>query len=209
MRYHTHSLAFHPLLSITMPLKYGLFCAVIVFNLTACESSATQNDDATASDTAATNSEDRGAYGYEAFLFGTVTDTLRGNARFGDVLIQDTGAVVSVIVLEARGGFGGGIYITRGDTVMPQVGTYDLADAAQVEAPEPPGQFVMRYQQGLQRQLASSGGRLTLETVSDTLIEGSFNATLRGLVSGQSVVDVRAQGTFSAEPGSVGYIIGL
>lgn len=194
-----------------MSLRSGLLCTAALLFFSACEMGAAPEEELAPSDTTAAGVQED--FPYEVVLYGVSPDTLRGEAAFGRVLERNSGREEFIIELEAGGGFAGGLYITRGDTVRPEVGTYQLADAAQRDSTLGPGRYVLFLQEGLMRQMASSGGQLTFDIVTDTLIAGSFDATLRGVTSeggtAPSESEIRARGTFRAVSENVGYIVGL
>ena len=152
---------------------------------------------------------------YEVFLVGSMPDTLRGQAHFGDVVDARTGQTLRVVRLEIGFDFGGGFFLTRGDARFPPPGRYPVE-------PFPPDSlrdqmvpqgFSARYRRGLQVNLRATGGTLTLETVTDTLVAGNFEIDLAGLIAlpGGSPRQgtVRALGRFEAENTGAGYIIGF
>lgn len=145
---------------------------------------------------------------YTVYLQGAISDTLRGAASFGQVVDTRTDTERFVIALEGQYDLAGGVFFVRDDPALPEAGTYSLEDSARTS-----DEFGLTYRQGLQRHLRATSGTLTLSTVRDTLIEGSFRATLRGQVmrGGERLTDARvdARGTFRAQPDPLGFIIGL
>lgn len=148
---------------------------------------------------------------YTVYLQGAISDTLRGAASFGQVVDTRTDAERFVIVLEGQYDLAGGISLVHDDPVLPEAGTYSLERGD--ESARPSDGFGLVYRQGLQRHLRATSGTLTLSIVRDTLIEGSFRATLRGQVmrGGERLTNARvdARGTFRAQPDPLGFIIGL
>lgn len=148
---------------------------------------------------------------YTVYLQGAISDTLRGAASFGQVVDTQTDAERFVIVLEGQYDLAGGVFLARDDPALPEAGTYSLE--RRDDDPRTTDGFGLVYRQGLQRYLRATSGTLTLTTVRDTLIEGSFRATLRGQVvrGGERLTDARvdARGTFRAQPDPLGFIIGL
>ncbi len=199
-----------------MRFKLWPFLCLLLSIAAGCESFRGQEAGASTDSTRASGeggASDETATAYRAFLTGAVTDTLRGNAWFGNVVNPETGKDQTVIKLQTGIEFTGGIFITRGDAEPLQAGRYSLADVSESQGAATDGAFVILYREGLSRKLASVSGNLLLETISDTLIQGSFEANLSGLISigGRSPArgEVRARGEFSARAGTVGYIIGL
>lgn len=189
--------------------RLGLAAALLV--LAACSSEVEPGVPA-GSDTLETASARESApAGYTVYLQGAVTDTLRGRTSFGRVVDTRTGAERFVIALEGQYDLAGGVFFVRSDPVLPEAGTYSL-EAAGDDARAYDG-FGLVYRQGLQRYLRAASGTLTLATVRDTLIEGSFQATLRGQVTrgGERLTNARvdARGSFRARPDPLGFIIGL
>lgn len=148
---------------------------------------------------------------YEVVLANAMSDTLRGSATFGRVYSPQTNSTQLVIRLRSSFDFAGGVVISRRSDELPEEGTYDLtADSLKIARGD---QFVIIYREGMLHDLRSVAGSLTLSAVTDTLIVGAFNATLRGRVSGGSRAleagEVHAIGRFEAERGLSGYVIGL
>ncbi len=150
---------------------------------------------------------------YEVYLGNALTDTLRGTASFGRVLDPRTGDELFVIRLSTGFDFAGGVVISRRDTVPPKPGSYNLAASADSLVIVPVNQFLIIYREGMLRDLRSTAGTLTFSVVTDSLIEGRFDATLRGVIAdrGRDLTEgqVHAVGRFRAGPGMSGYVIGL
>lgn len=149
---------------------------------------------------------------YQAFFAGALTDTLRGDARFGRVVDGRTGARRFVIALRTPGNLVGGLILARGVPDVPEEGRHDVASYADSTG-RPPEDFLLVYRDGMRREFSSTSGTLTLTTVRDTLLEGSFSATLEGVAvrSGGPPIEgtTTVQGHFQARSGSVGFILGL
>lgn len=150
---------------------------------------------------------------YEVFLANALSDTLRGAANFGRVLDSRTGDELFVIRLSTGFDFAGGVVISRRDTVPPEPGTYDLSAPTDSLATVPVNKFLIIYREGMLRDLRSTAGTLTFSVVTDTLIEGRFDATLQGVIAerGRDLAkgEVHAVGHFRAAHGMPGYVIGL
>ncbi len=148
---------------------------------------------------------------YEVVLANAISDTLRGSASFGRVRHPLENTRHLVIRLTSPYDFAGGVVITRRSPDLPEEGTYPLTtDSTRIASGE---HFVIIYREGMLRDLRSVSGSLTLSTVTDSLIAGRFNATLRGYISegGRDLEagEVHAVGRFTAERGMSGYVIGL
>ena len=146
---------------------------------------------------------------YEVVMANAISDTLRGSATFGRVFNPQENTTQLVIRLRSGFDFAGGVVITRMTTELPEAGTYELSDDSLAGA----DQFIIVYREGMLRDLRSVSGSLTLSSVTDSLIVGQFNATLRGYISeGSRIIEageVHAVGRFQAERGLSGYVIGL
>lgn len=148
---------------------------------------------------------------YEVVLANAISDTLRGRATFGRVYSPQEEITQLVIRLRSSYDFAGGVVITRRSDALPEERTYDLdRDSLRMATGD---QFVVIYREGMLYDLRSVGGSLTFSTVTDTLITGRFDATLRGHISEGSrdleEGEVHAVGRFQAERGLSGYVIGL
>lgn len=145
------------------------------------------------------------------FMTSAQADTLEGDAQYGMVLNRRLDANELVIQLSAGGGYGGGLYLARRDTTLPAARAYDVADGNSDSLRA--DQWTVSYQAGLGTQLTSSGGRIVFETVTDTLIAGTFDVTLRGTVARGGIDDplneAQVRGRFRADRGPIGYFIGL
>jgi len=150
---------------------------------------------------------------YQVTLGNALSDTLEGLANFGRVQDPQTGDELFVIRLSTGFDFAGGIVISRRDTTLPTPGDYDLALAADSAAAVPDDKFFIIYREGMLWDLRSESGTLTFSIVSDSLIEGRFDATLQGEIAdrGRELTEgeVHAVGRFRAGPGMTGYVIGL
>jgi hypothetical protein len=150
----------------------------------------------------------------EAFLVnvsGVISDTLSGEAAFGLVMDPGTRTYRFVISLRAGFGLGGGIFIVRSDTTLPQTGTYRFEDLPREELTD--DRFFLVYRHGLIREFRGVGGSVTLTSVTENSIEGTINARLRGraYIHGRwpEEGDISITGSFAAVSGGVGYILGL
>jgi hypothetical protein len=189
----------------------ALGCAL----LGGCGADNSQGNDTGAADSVATvqAQEDEEEFDYRAFLTGAIVDTLEGDASFGWVVSAGTTQQRLLIRLTVPGDFTGGFFINLGDSTLPAPGEYDLT-AREPEDPEVQlNEYGIVYRKGLLLNLASTSGTLTLESVTDTLIQGSFNATLFGETRVPAAAalegEVNANGEFQARPGRIGFILGL
>ncbi len=186
-----------------------LLAAVLLAGAAACASEAGRPG--APADASAGVAEDAARYDYEAVFSGALTDTLQGQADFGTVVASDVRQERFVIVLKSRDDPLGGLVFSRPDAARPAPGTYALS--AEAGAARRASGFRLTYREGMRRTLHATAGTLTLRVVRDTLIEGSFRADLEGTVARpgqaprQSLADVR--GSFRAESGSVGFLLGL
>ena len=156
---------------------------------------------------------DDGSADFRVVLANAVSDTLTGNADFGIVVEPLTGTHRFVVRLATGFDFAGGIIFARSDTTLPAAGEYRLVAPSDTMTADDRGDFAMFYREGMLRDLRAASGTLSLSTVTDTLIVGRFNATLRGMVVnlnvGTATSEVHATGRFRAHPGLQGYVIGL
>ncbi|GEM_PF-1152917 len=200
-----------------MSVRRCLACLTVLLIIAGCEAwsgggggSGTENADSLQVDVGESDAESQD---YRVILTGAMSDTLTGDAVFGEVFQVATRSTKWIIELEAGSDFTGGMFITLGDTSLPAPGTYDLTvpAAGDTTAPQPPHHIV--YRRGLILNIASVQGTLTFDVVSDSLIQGSFDALMRGDVpvpgAGVQKGEVRAVGRFAARYGPVGFIIGL
>lgn len=208
----------------TKKVKYGilpLFIGAFVLGLTACGSGQDGAGQGQAEDTLAGSSSEQSVQNeYEVLLEGDIRDTLSGTASYGVVVNSKTGRRSLVIELRTATNLTGGMYVMRGDTTSPEPGEYELTNAADT-AGGLGEQFAVIYREGMRRRLSSTGGTLTIEEASDTLLAGSFEAEMTGYVKedasiaggeepeGEDAHMVRAEGAFRADRGSVGYLIGM
>ena len=163
-------------------------------------------------DSAATVLNEAAGDGYRAFFYGILEDTLAGPAQFGQVLERRTGIVTDVIELPLPDRFMGGLYLSKPAREPVTPGTHAFVDAAADSTQMPDGWRVV-FRRGLSTRLLSTDGQLQLETVTDSLWAGTFDVQLHGTVADATgrVLghDVRARGRFRAEPGNVGFLLGL
>lgn len=149
---------------------------------------------------------------FRVVLANALSDTLSGRADFGVVVEPQSGKYYLVIRLAAGFDFAGGIVFARGDTTLPRAGEYQLF-------PRPDSgaigdhSFTLFYREGMQRNFEVESGTLVLDSVTDTLIVGRFDALLRGTFGGMerpnAGAEVHAVGRFRAENTLNGYVIGL
>lgn len=152
---------------------------------------------------------------YEVFLVGAMSDTLRGPAHMGDVVDAQSGETVAVIRLDTGFDFGGGFFLTYGADQLPAPGAYTVEPfpADSIRDAGLPAGFSARYRRGLLINLSATEGTVRLDEVSDTLVTGSFDISLTGLLAlpgGEPREgSVRALGEFRAHTTGAGYIIGF
>lgn len=186
---------------------FALFVAVLAGGCGSGDSAVEANTGASA------ESGEDSASEYRVILGNAISDTLRGSADFGTVVEPQTGNRRFVIRLATNFDFAGGMVFARGDTTLPAAGAYSLATATDTLAETQPEAFTMFYREGMLRNLRAVGGTLTLSSVSDTLITGTFDATLRGTAAnlnvGTTTAEVHASGRFRADRNIRGYVIGL
>ena len=187
--------------------------------VSAC-TSGSENDPAVPPDSLAQSEEASvDQHAYEVFMEGALQDTLQGEAAFGIVVNSNSRQRSFVIELRTASSLSGGLYLVRQDTLIPEQGTYELANVSDTTT-RPSDQFALIYRQGMRRALSSYQGTLEITKSSDSLLVGSLDAELRGLVkeeanvaAGEDMQDgteqVQLWGEFRAESGEVGYLIGL
>ncbi len=185
-----------------------LVCAVLVWSGCGSEDGAGEGLGEVEAEEAAES-----PFQYEVRLGNAVSDTLQGNANFGRVADPRTGEELLVIRLSTGFDFAGGIVISRRDTTLPEPGDFDLSASADSIQAAPAEDFFIIYREGMLRDLRSESGTLTFTTVTDSLIEGRFEATLQGEIAdrGRELTEgeVYAVGRFRAVRGMTGYVIGL
>ena len=188
-------------------------CAVFAFTLliSAC-GSAEEPAGNTVSASAQEEEEER--QDYRVILSGAAIDTLSGSAVYGFVVNPETDSVRFVVKLTTGVDFVGGVFIARGNDQMPEERSYSLANNAEVPDSSLGSAFAVAYQEGLLRQLTSREGSVTFSHVSDTLVSGTLDATLRGRVAtgrGGEVRDgeIHVSGRFDARKGIVGFVVGI
>lgn len=159
------------------------------------------------------SSADLAKQDYRVFLSGAITDTLHGKASFGKIWQPTNDRIEYLIELRAGSDFTGGMFIPMADTTLPQPGTYDLRVPAAGDSTSKPPDYRIYYRRGLILNLASVSGKLTFSSVQDTLIQGSFDAVMRGDVpvagAGVQPGEVHARGEFKARTGDVGFVVGV
>ncbi len=152
---------------------------------------------------------------YEVILVGAMPDTLRGPAHAGDVVDAQSGQTVAVIRLDTGFDFGGGFFLTYGDAQLPAPGVYTVEPfpADSIRDAGLPVSFSARYRRGLLINLRATEGTVRLDEVSDSLVAGSFDISLTGLLAlpggAPREGSVRALGEFRAHTTGAGYIIGF
>ena len=150
---------------------------------------------------------------YRVELTGLVPDTLAGRARFGRVVDGPTGKVLSVIRLNTGLDFGGGFFIIAPGDRLPGVGAHAIATVPDSLKGQQPNGLWVAYRRGLLIDLVSTGGTVTIESVTDTLVAGTLDVTLAGTIAlpGGSPTDgeLRARGRFRAHNEGAGFILGL
>ncbi len=153
-----------------------------------------------------------GAGAFEVFFAGVLTDTLRGEARFGVVMDARTQARRFVVVMRPTGLLAGGLFLARTREALPAEGRYAITAYADSLA-LPAEDFVLVYRDGMRRAMDSAEGTVTFTVVRDTLLAGEFTATLEGAVMRPSGPPAEGaatvQGAFRAARGDVGFILGL
>ncbi|HYE57963.1 MAG TPA: hypothetical protein VD948_05635, partial [Rhodothermales bacterium] len=192
---------------------------ILLLVLSACErvpEPATVNVTGTADDSLLAREQAAGPReDYRVVLTGLAPDTLTGRARFGPVIHGPTGQPMSVIRLNTGLDFGGGFFLLHPGHQLPGPGTYPLAPplADSLRGKRLPSGFWVAYKRGLVYDLVSTQGEVVIQSKTDTLITGQFNATLAGRVAlhGGRVQEgeVQAQGTFRARGEGAGFILGL
>jgi len=186
------------------------WCLALLLLLAAC---AGGNPDDVPAGTAPADEQEEEEEDYEVLLGNALTDTLRGDARFGYVVDPDANQPTFIVELKTGYDFAGGFFVARGGEALPTPGEHPLLAVSDSLKSVPPGRYAIIYRQGMVKDLASQAGTVTFTTVTDTLIEGTFDALLYGFVAkGRQRLpnaEIRARGHFSARPGSPGFIIGL
>lgn len=186
-----------------------LLFAVILTSVAACDG----EEDAATPGVEASDGEGESSAGYRVVLGNAITDTLRGRATFGTVVEPESGQARLVIRLASDFDFAGGIVMARRDTVLPDPGSYSFQQAADSLAGIPPGDFILFYREGMLRDMRAASGSMTLSTVTDSLVRGTFDVMLRGRTAGidrsGTGSEVHATGRFEARRGLEGFVIGL
>lgn len=172
----------------------------------------------TAADTTQAAEEEGPQYDYAAYTRGMFVDTLRGPADFGRVFDPVTRRQQWVLSMRAGGDVTSGIYIARPDTSLPETGTYEIVSRkpiGEADSMRAAGKdsFTMIYRAGMRRSFHSQSGTLEITTSSDTLLEGTFRATLEGTAAlpGQPPREgtLTVRGDFRAEKSTVGFLFGV
>lgn len=193
-------------------LPVVLSVLTLVFLLTGCDSNDSVGMANALVDTTGVSGLDQRPP-YTLFLSGTVSDTLQGNAAFGVVIDPGTGVEQFIVKMAAQNDFTGGVFVARRDLSLPRPGSYQLGDVARAPLSVPDSMFVVVYRKGLDRYFKSTGGTLSIDVATDSLIEGSLEAAMVGWITAsgelQDGQEIRIRGSFSARPGFAGYVIGL
>jgi len=157
-------------------------------------------------------------YPYEVYTRGMFADTLRGSAGFGTVFDPIRRRRQWIVSMSSGADVTSGVYIARPDTSLPSSGTYQIVKRRPVGRADSvraagTNTFTMIYRAGMRRSFHSQSGTLELTTVTDSLVEGTFEATLDGSAAlpgqppQQGTLTVR--GTFRAEKEMVGFMFGV
>lgn len=192
--------------------------AAVLLSAAACGPGG-EMDAPTAADSAEAG-EDGGdpAFSYEMYMQGMLADTLRGEAEFGVVFDPVTRQRQWVLSMRSGGDVTSGVYIARPDTVRPSEGTYQIVNRRPIGAvdsmrSDDVRSFTMIYRAGMRRSFHSQSGTLELTVATDTLLKGTFRATLDGTASppGQPPREgtLTVRGTFRAEKATVGFMFGI
>ena len=192
--------------------------AALLFSSAACGPGSGMGGPATADSAAAAEEEEGPQFRYEVYVQGMLTDTLRGEAEFGKVFDPVTRREIWVLSMRSGTDVTSGVYLSRPDTARPQPGTYQIINRPPVGAADSaraPGTdtFDLIYRAGMRRSFASQSGTVEFTTANDTLLEGTFQATLEGTAStpGQPPREgtVTMRGDFRAEKATVGFMFGV
>ena len=153
------------------------------------------------------------ANAFSGTVTGDYTRTLTGAAAAGHETDPDYGDIYAIVLSD------GAITDTAsGAVVLSHVGsgvsqkTYDVADfeaVGQSEASNPFGdKFFAMYApsstSGINDLFFTSGGTVTISTVSATRVKGTFDVTMKNaiVVPGTSAKSIRVRGTFDAPVGT-------
>jgi hypothetical protein len=194
-----------------------LALALLLLAAAACGSGGEMGT-STPADTTASEEDDGPEYPYEIIVQGMLRDTLRGRAEFGRIFDPGTGRQKWVLSMRAGGDVTSGIYLARPDTGRPQTGTFDIIGRAPVGESDTlrangADAFTLVYRAGMRRSFHSESGTVEFTTATDTLVEGTFQATLEGSASlpGQPPRSgiVTLQGEFRADKATVGFMFGV
>jgi hypothetical protein len=152
---------------------------------------------------------------YRVSIGGAMADTLSGTATFGPIVDARTEQELIVIRMGTSIDFGGGYFLSYTGSELPSPGRYDVNafPPDSVRSDQLPQGWSARYRRGLLVNLRAQSGRLDLETVTDTLIAGTFEIDMNGTVAapgGTPVYgEVSSRGDFEARPGVSGFLIGF
>lgn len=148
--------------------------------------------------------------GYRVIFRGVVNDTLSGRAVFGEVYDPETQTLTALVELVTTEDFAGGMFLGYSEPALPAAGRYAVDPSAYAEGEDG---FTLVYRQGLYRYFTARTGNVVFTAITDTLVEGTFDAVMVGEVAerGRDPVEgeVEVTGAFSARRGNPGYIIGL
>ncbi len=187
---------------------------LLALAIAGCEGFSDASEEAARADTLGVEAQPTND-SYEVILVGSMADTLQGAAHFGKVVDAETGKMVNVIRLETGFDFGGGFFLSYGAESLPPPGQYSVEafPSDSLQSRVLPEGFSARYRRGLLINLRATGGTLTLDAVTDTLVSGSFDITMEGLLSlpggNPRQGTTRALGRFEADAAGAGYIIGF
>lgn len=194
------------------PQLIVLSLLALVFLLPGCDSNDPAGMTSTPEDTTAVSGQVQEPP-YTLILSGVLSDTLQGNSAFGVVIDPGTGFEQFIIKMAAQNDFTGGVFVAREALSIPRAGSYQLANIADNPLAVPDSMFAVIYRKGLDRYFKSTGGTLSIDVATDSLIEGSLEATMKGWITSsgelQQDQEIRIRGSFSAGSGFAGYVIGL
>ena len=147
---------------------------------------------------------------YTATLTGALTETLSGRAWFGSGTDPETGesAWIAYLVTDAQNPLAAGENVMFFGLGEPQQTGYVLADiSGGGEFPEggAAGMVLTYAAQTLSGAFSSTGGSLTVTSLSSTRMDGTFNFTAEGAVFTGGVPSegtITVSGSFEAEGGS-------
>jgi predicted small lipoprotein YifL len=183
----------------------------------ACGSSGGEMNPPAAAEQNADGAEDPD-YPYQVYTRGMFADTLSGTARFGNVFDPVTRRRQWIVSMRSGGDVTSGVYLARPDTTLPDPGTYQIVKRKPVGRYDSlraadKNSFTMIYRAGMRRSFHSQSGTVELTTVTDTLVEGTIDATLGGSAAlpGQPPQEgaLTVRGDFRATKATVGFMFGV